>query len=284
MTLSKILVPTELDELSAMVIDFAVELATELGVREIILLNIIIPAHSQAFTASGDVFKAEGDMAGRFNHMLMEKHKKLAEKQAEERSTEKVKLLPYVRFNDSKTDLNQYMEYFNADLVVSGSRDEQTFLEKLFGSDTEKIIRKTDYPMIILKEESEITGLKEIGLAIDVNEKAYKGVDEVIDFANALDAKIQLVHVITNGDVTSDEAIEQLRRLAIEKRLGNYAINVVNNHNLEHGLRAFIRKYRPDMMAVLSQGKGKLKKLIYGSGTEDIMKETEKPVFVSKMS
>ncbi len=284
MSIHKLLVTTELDELSARVSEYAVELAEKLNHREMILLNVIIPAHSQAFAASGDVFKAEGDMASRFNLTLMEKHKKMVESRAGELSTEKVLVKPYVRFNDSKTDLNEYARYFDADLIVSGSRNAGTFLETLFGSDTERMVRKTDFPMIILKEESDTSGIKDIGLAIDLDEDDQQGIDNVIDFADALDAKVQLVHVITDEDkITPDSAISRLRDLAIERHLKNYAINVVNNSSLEHGLRGFIRKYNPDMIAVLSQGRGKLHNLIYGSNTEDIIKETDKPVFVSKM-
>lgn len=284
MSINKLLVTTELDELSARVSEYAVELAEKLNHREMILLNVIIPAHSQAFAASGDVFKAEGDMASRFNLTLMEKHKKMVESRARELSTEKVQVKPYVRFNDSKTDLNEYARYFDADLIVSGSRNAGTFLETLFGSDTERMVRKTDFPMIILKEESDTSGINDIGLAIDLDEDNQHGIDEVIDFADSLDAKLQLVHVITDEEkITPDFAINKLRDLAIGKHLKNYAINVVNNSSLEHGLRGFIRKYKPDMIAVLSQGKGKLHNLIYGSNTEDIIKETDKPVFVSKM-
>jgi nucleotide-binding universal stress UspA family protein len=95
---------------------------------------------------------------------------------------------------------------------------------------------------------------------------------------------MQLLHVITDDAFSSDRAIEKLRELAIKNMFGNYDINVVNNDNLEHGIRSFVRKYNPDMVAVLSQGKGKLKKMIYGSSTDDIIKESDKPVFVSKIS
>jgi len=66
---------------------------------------------------------------------------------------------------------------------------------------------------------------------------------------------------------------------------------LVNNDSLEDGIRHFVRKHNPDMIAVLSQGKGKIHKLIFGSNAEDIIsstegiiKETDKPVFVSKIS
>lgn len=283
MNFKKLLIPTELTELSAKVTEFAVDLAAQAGIKEVILLNIIIPAHSQAFAASGDVFSAQSGTASRLNVMLMEKHQKLVENEAARFSNDKVTVRPYVRFNDSKTDLNEYMQQFEAGLLVCGSRNQETFLDKLFANKTEKIIRKVDYPVIILKKDSEFSNINSIALAIDVNEKVQHGLDEVIDFAAMVNAKLQLLHVIVDEEITSDFAIDKLQQLAQKNNLTNYEINVINDGNLENGIHKFIRKYDPDMIAVLSEGKGKIRKLIYGSSTEDILEETDKPVFVSKI-
>jgi len=141
MNFKKILIPTELNELSTKATEFAVDLATQAGIPEVILLNIIVPAHSQAFAASGDVFSAQSGTASRLNLMLMEKHQKLVDNEAARFSTDNVTVRPYVRFNDSETDLNEYMRYFDAGLLVCGSRNHETFLDKLFANQTEKIIR-----------------------------------------------------------------------------------------------------------------------------------------------
>lgn len=285
MKFNKILIPTELDDLSLTATKFAVEIAEQLNIREVVLLNIIIPAQTQAMAASGGAANAPVALAGQFNATLEEKHIKLAGEIAEEHSTDMVKLIPEVRFSGSKSNLNAYMEEFDASLIVAGSRDHNTFLEKLFGSQTHRMIHRTDYPMIILKNDETLPPVRDIGLALDIKEKEQKGIGDIIDFAERTNSKLQLVHVITeDDDITPEEAIEKLRILAEEKNLSNHAINVINNNNLEAGLRHFIRKYNPGMLAVLTEGKGKLKKLIYGSSAEEIIKETDKPVLVNKMS
>jgi len=284
MDFQKILIPSELDELSAKVTGFAVNLAEQMNISDIILLNVIIPAHTQAFSASGDVFTADGHMASRFNLVLMEKHQKLAEEEAEKFATDTVRIKPIVRFNDSKTNLNKFMEEFEAGLIVCGSRDEHSFLQMLIGSDTEKMVRKVDYPLIILQDEADAGEIQNILVAIDIKEDDQSGLNEIAAFARALNARMQLLHVLTGDSHSSDQAIKKLRELAIKNMFGDYDINVVNNDSLEDGIRSFARKHNPDMIAVLSQGKGELHKLVFGSSTQDIIKETDKPVFVSKIS
>lgn len=283
MHLNKILIPTELNELSDIVVDFAINLAKQIHINEIVLLNIIIPAHVQTLTASGDAIDANGKLAVQLNDKIMKQHKELINKQAKRHAVSDVKINPFVRFNTSKSDLNQYMKEFDADLIVSGSRDKFSFLEILFGSSTEKLIRKINNPVIIIKDEPVNTKISEIALAVDIEQEDQDGIEEVIDFAEKLNARLQLVYVITDEKHSAPEAIDSLQKIAKTRKIKDYAINVINNHSLEDALQSFVRLQNPDMIALLNQGKGKLHKLIFGSNTEDVLKETEKPVFIGKM-
>lgn len=282
MDFKKIFIPTELDELSAKVTGFAVDLAEQMNISEIALLNVIIPV--QTFSDSGDGYAVNDLMANRFNVLLMNKHMKLVEEVAKKFATDKVKIKPFVRFNNSKTDLNKYMEEFEAGLIVCGSRDDHSFLQMLFGSDTERIVRNMNYPLIILQDDTDAGHISNILVPVDINEEDQSGLDQIAGFTRSLNARMQLLHVLTNDVQSSEQAIKALRKLAIENKLGNYDINVVNNNSLEDGIRSFARKHNPDMIAVLSQGKGKIYKLVFGSSTQDIIKESDKPIFVSKIS
>ncbi len=291
MNVKKILIPSELDELSAKVTGFAVYLAEQLNISEIVLLNLVIPAGTQASSISGDVFAADGDMAKRFNVVLMEKHQKLAKGEAEKFTTDKVRISPFARFKDNITDLNKYMEEYEAGLIVCGSHDELSFLQMLFGSGTEKMAHKVDYPLIILQDEADAGEIHNILVDIDINEEDQSGLKEIAALAKDLNARMQFLHVLSGDSHYSVQAIKKLSELAIKNTFSNYDINVVNNDSLEDGIRSFTRKHNTDMIAVLSQGKGKIHKLIFGSNaediinsTEDIIKDTDRPVFVSKIS
>lgn len=281
---NKILVATELDELSAKITKFAVNLSAQMGESEVILLNIILPVNPQTFTITGETTIQSTQDISVINDELMKKHRLLAAEEATRLSTKRVKIRPVVRFNDSKTDLNSYINYYNAGLVVFGSRDEQSFFNQIFGSDSEKLVRKVDYPSIILKDEAGYSDIKKILVAIDVNEKDQSGLKDIEHFAKSINAKMQLLHVIIDERTAPDEAIEKLNNLAKDFELANYSINVVNSDNLEDGIKGFVRKNNTDMIAALSQGKGKIKNLIFGSSTQDIIKEIDKPVFVSKIN
>ncbi len=284
MHVKKILIGSELDEFSAKVTAFAVSLAEQLNISEVVLLNLITPEQNQANPVLDNAFADGKDMGNRINKVLMEKHRRLAKKEAKKFSTYKVKIKALTRFNDSITDVNKYMEDHGSELIVCGSGGKHNFLQLVFGSQPGKMGPKVDYPLIILQDEAEAGEIHSILVAIDINKEDQSVLKNISHLAKDLNAKMQLLHVLTDDSHSSDQAIKILRQLAINNMLAHYDINVVNNDSLENGIGSFARQHNPDMIAVSSQGKGKIHKLIFGSSTKAIIKETDKPVYISKIS
>lgn len=283
MSITKILVTSENASMSTKVMGFAIQIATKLQIDEIILLYILMPTPTQAYMASGEVYMAPGVQAVRLDQELLEINQKKLHEEALRFSTPAVRITPKVEFGNNRTHLNSYMQKFGTDLVIAEGREERGFVENLFGNDTERMIAQTDYPMIIVKEESEISDVQKIAVAIDVDEENHEGLANIRDFATGVGARLHLVHVITDDNTNADIVIETMRDLARKYQLSNHSLHVVNNSSLERGLHSFIQKYNPDMIAVLTQGKGKLTRFFYGSTTDDILKESDKPIFVSKI-
>jgi nucleotide-binding universal stress UspA family protein len=283
MLINKILVPTELNDISETAARFAVNLGSQLNMDEIILLNVVVPAHhQQVLYTPGQPVDATGFPSNDLIEMITAQHTDMINEKAKELSINNLKIRPVVKINNSIADINKYMKEYDAGLIVCGSYDSFSFMEILFGSGTEKMVRKIDYPMIVITEKPMFNTIKNIAVAIDVEEKTNGGMDSIIYVARHLHAHLQLVYVIDNDGLKAAKAIEKLQQLAKKYNISDYSINVLNNESTENGLYSFVRKFNPDMMAILSQGKGKLNKLIFGSKSEEMIKELKIPVFVSK--
>ncbi len=280
--MKKILVPTDLSEISEHALRFAVNLAKQAGDMEIILLNILTPVHSDAFAASGEVTMMQGATAERFNLEMMKKQMERLEDDISQYQDEFDKISTTVRFNDNTGDINRYVKEFAADYVIIGTTDKDSFIDFLFGNATENIVRRLDCPVITVKNEIKGEPIKNIVLAIDIEEKEIEGIDKVAEIAEALGAQIHLVYVFTEG-ASNSIMVDKLNKLALAHKLKNFTINTVNNSDIENGLVNFARKSESELFAVLSGGKGKLHQLIYGSTANEIIKEANLPVLVCKL-
>lgn len=282
MQINRIMVPTELTRVSEISLGFAVDLARQIDVNEIVLINLVDSVHQQTFDATGAALNTTNQLVHKLNTAFVKKHKKLVEQQARKYGDDRVNILPLVKISDSNANLNEFMQEYDANLLICGSKDKLMFLEILFGSTTENMVRKGNYPMIVIKDKIPKTDIQTIVLAVDLEDDGQRGIEKIIGFANALQAQLELVFVRTNNNLNANDAIEGLQKLAKNKKIQNYSINVLDSQSIEDGLEGFVQKVSPDMIAVISQGKGKLHKLIYGSSTEEITKEAEVPVFVCK--
>lgn len=282
MQIKRMMVPTELDRPSDISLKFALDLAHHLKVKEVILLHPIVSSHTQTSDDSLHDISTSGHLLSELKKNLMKKRKKIVEKKASDYSDNMVTIIPDVKFTESISGMNKLMQEYNADLLVCQGDEKISLLEILFGSVTEKMIRKIDYPMIVIKGEPVSADIQTIALAVDLEEDDQSGIEKVIGFADLLQAQLQLVYVRKDDDSKANEDIEDMQKLAKTKQIQNYAINVVKSQSLEDGLEGFVQKVQPDMIAVITQGKGKLHKLIYGSNTEEVIKAIKVPVFVCK--
>jgi nucleotide-binding universal stress UspA family protein len=280
-----ILVPIDFSLISQHAVNFAVDMAERMHDVRIILLNIIIPVHSGAFTASADVSKLQGATADRFNVEMMRKNEKLINEKIEHYRKRFSNIEGYVRFHEDKVNLNDFIDEFHADMVITGCENLDAFDAFLFGRKEEKIIRRTDVPVITVKQDpGKGTEFTDIVLAIDIEDDELKGMDVIRDVAVSMGSRLHLLYVITENDITTNKAIDSLDRIAHEYGLKKYTVNTVNNSNIEEGIRNFTRKKDADMIAVFSEGRGRLKQLVFGSTARDLVRDTDKPVLVGRLN
>jgi nucleotide-binding universal stress UspA family protein len=277
---NRIIVLTELDSLSEKMIDFAIEIARELKADEIILLNIIIPTHTQSFTATEDMFHADADLSVQMNNLLRQQNLELMENHLELFKDSDVKLTPEVIIGSSKTDLNYYLEQYNSGLLIRGIYEDNSWFGKLFEPDTDKIARKVDYPVILFKDNTVVKSLSKIGVAIDVENKQKESLKIVSEFGFLLEARLELFYILTRDDLSEEKAILELENIAKENNMQDYSTRIIKETELEAGIDKYLRTTNANMIAVLSKGKGKLKNLFYGSSSEKIFHESDLPVLI----
>jgi len=278
-----ILVPTDFSDVSDYALRFAIDNARRMEDSKVVLLNIIIPVHSDAFAASADVTKLQGATADRFNIELMRRNEERVESHAEKFRPEYKNIEAYVRFNESESDLNHFVEEFKADLVVTGSENIDAFDALLFGRTEEKIIRKSHVPVITVKKDPGNDDVQDIILAVDIDEDNSEGIDTIREFSEAIHARLHLVYVMSKNQWSSEDAINRLDLIAHDHHLKNYTLNTVSNSDVEDGIRNFARKKEASLIAVFSEGKGKLHQLIFGNMAHELVRDTDLPVLVSKL-
>ena len=82
------------------------------------------------------------------------------------------------------------------DFIVMGSKGATGFREMFVGSNTEKVVRTSEIPVLVIKKEHENFQIKNIVFATNLDSHNRKTLQKVIDFARLEDARLHLLSSI----------------------------------------------------------------------------------------
>lgn len=172
----------------------------------------------------------------------------------------------------------------NSDLIVIGSHGESGFSKIFIGSNTEKIVRLADSPVLTIKNEIEDFGVKNMVFASNFFEESYTVFKKIKFFADLYNTHIYLLKVITPKEFEPTPVSLKLVNSFIKKfDLKNYTVNIYNSSNIEKGIIDFSDEINADLIAIETHGRTGLAHLINGSLAEDIVKHEPKPVLSIKI-
>ncbi len=172
----------------------------------------------------------------------------------------------------------------NVDLIVMGSHGASGFKEMFVGSNAEKVVRTSDIPVLVIKNEHANFTVDNFVFASDFkndNKETYK---QAVDFAEAFDAKIHLLMVNTpnNFNNTSDSK-KRIQEFIKDHPFANYSMNVYNDDSVEKGILNFSREIDADLIGISTHGRQGIAHFFNGSISEDLVNHAKRPVITFKI-
>ena len=172
----------------------------------------------------------------------------------------------------------------NIDLIVMGSQGASGLQEMFIGSNTEKVVRKSKVPVLVIKKDIKKFDIKNILFASDFNKESKSTFQRVIDFAKLFDAKINLLYVNTIHNFnTSDNIEKRIAKFMKDFDFDNYKTNIYNDISIEKGILSFGRKINADLIALNTHGRSGLSQLFNGSIGQELANHALRPVITFKI-
>ncbi|MGL2994414.1 universal stress protein [Flavobacterium sp. TSSA_36] len=196
---------------------------------------------------------------------------------------ENIKTTEFVQFEKAFDGIITFTKKNNIDLIVMGSNGSSGTQEIFVGSNTEKVVRLSEIPVLVIKKETPLFNPKEIVFASDFTEITKAPFRKIKEFADQWESKINLVSICTpNSFKTTGEAISIMNDFAKEFNLTNFSINLYNESNVEKGILNFANSTQTDLISICTHGRTGLSHFFNGSITEDLVNHTQFPVMTVK--
>lgn len=206
---------------------------------------------------------------------------------------EKFKQLPFfnglrvietVQFQHAFSGIINESEKNKIDLIVMGSQGASGLQEMFIGSNTEKVVRRSKVPVLVIKQDVEHFQVKDIIFASDFNKESKTTFHRVIEFADLFQATIHLLYINTIHNFNTSRNIEnRIKRFMKDFDFDNYTTNIYNDISIEKGILSFGREIDADLIALNTHGRSGLSQLFNGSVGQELANHALRPVITFKI-
>ena len=176
----------------------------------------------------------------------------------------------------------------DADLIVMGSQGSSGMAEFFVGSNTERVVRNANIPVLVVKNNVSDVNFNVVAFACSFSEETIKPYLNAVKMFDKIDAKFYLVHVnLPNDRFMSSLEIEQKAVNFFTKAERNLTkmkdVYYVCDYTVEEGVLNCANKIGADLIIVPTHGRKGLAHFFEGSIGEDVANHSTLPVMTFKI-
>lgn len=282
--MKRILVPTDFSKQAEYALKVAAQMARKFD-GEIFLLHMLeLPLQLVGTAASGSGVGGSSHQNLPEALYFMKLAKKRFNKILSQPFLKGIKVHETVQFHQAFEGIMEISEKHNCDIIIMGSHGATGFKEMFIGSNTEKVVRHSTIPVLVIKNEHENFDIQDFVFATDCDPDNKHTLNQAIRFANMLEARLHLVYINTaNNFKTSDDAQQCLNSFAEGENPRNYTLNIYNDVTVENGILNFARSIGAGLIGISTHGRKGLAHFFNGSISEDLVNHAQQPVITFKI-
>ena len=195
-----------------------------------------------------------------------------------------LKVVESVQFQHAFSGIIAESETSNIDLIVMGSQGASGLQAMFIGSHTEKVVRRSKIPVLVIKKEVDKFEVNDMIFASDFNKESKTTFQRVANFANLFDAKIHLLYINTIHNFNTTKNIEKrIADFMDDFDFSNYTTMIYNDISIEKGILSYARDINADLIALNTHGRSGLSQLFNGSIGQELANHALRPVITFKI-
>ena len=274
----KIIIPVDFSKHSEYALETGAALAKQHN-AELIVMHMLELSES-IFSASST------DRNEETAFMLMMTNKEF-EKFLDKPYLEGISVTPLIKHHKVLKEVSEVAGHEKADLIVMGSRGHSEHDGIFTGSNTEKVVRYSDTPVLVVKSKPDSVNFNNVVLGCDFSEESISAVKNALELLNELADKATLLHVnLPNlSFLSTDEINENVSDFIKLSRLDETNLNIAftSDHSVEDGVLNYAKRENADAVAIITHGRTGLSHFFGGSISEDLVNHSKLPVVTFKL-
>lgn len=201
---------------------------------------------------------------------------------------EDIKVKPVIKHFKVFSEINDLAKEENADLIMMGSHGASGFKELFVGSNTEKVIRFSEVPVMVVKNDMNDFDFENVVYATDFSQESLDAYVRIKSIIEGFDGKMNILYV--NTPYEDFKTTSEMEKKAADffsiadgdtENLKNTTF--VADRSVEQGILSFANTMGADLIAVSTHARKGLSHLFKGSLSEDIANHSSLPILTVKI-
>lgn len=276
--MKKILVPTDFSEQADKALYVAAQLAKK-HKSEIFLLHML-----ELPMGLADPARKGGNLPESLYFMKManKRFKEVLDKPF----LKGIKVIEMIQFQQTFEGINQAAQKYKVNMIVMGSHGATGFKEVFIGSNTEKVVRTSTVPVLVIKSKYDPFQIKNFVFASDFSPEITGAFKQAVLFARKNKANLHLLLVNTPSHFYTTENASRLISDFVKSakpRLAGITTHIYNDVSVESGILNFANSINADLIGMGTHGRKGLAHFLNGSISEDMVNHSHLPVITFKI-
>jgi nucleotide-binding universal stress UspA family protein len=275
--MKKIIIPVDFSPYSEYALETAAALAKKHN-SELIVMHML--------ELSESIFSATSSERNEETAFMLMVTNKQFESFLDKPYLEGISLTPMIKHHKVLKEVDEVASELKADLVVMGSRGHNDHEGIFLGSNTEKVVRHSNVPLLVVKSKPKSIDFNHIVLATDFSLESANTLNTAIELLSNLGKKVTLLHVnLPSAHFLSTDEIEEKMSNVLKKinrEDWSNKVAFISDYNVEEAILSYSNKHNADAIGMITQGRTGLYHLFAGSISEDLVNHSKLPVFTFK--
>ncbi|TDO77992.1 nucleotide-binding universal stress UspA family protein [Flavobacterium chryseum] len=274
--MKRILVPTDFSEHAEDALKVAAQIAKK-NDSEIIILHTLELPHQTSDAILGGASIPEAIF-------FMKKANETLDEISAKPYLDGIKITEIAKMDKPSHGIIQISKEYDVNLIIMGSHGSSAIDQLHIGSNTEKVLRNSEIPVLVIKNSTTNFTASEIVFASDFTNETKKPFAKLLEFTKFFDSKINLVTICTPNSFKPTHVIEKaMISFVSEFNLTNYSTHIYNDTNIEKGIINFSNSVNADIIGMCTHGRTGFAHFFNGSISEGLVNHAVKPVITFKI-
>jgi len=277
--MKKILVPVDFSAKSEEALKVAAKIARKIN-AEIYVLHLLDIPSSEIDMSDGTVIP-KGPVA----MILFEQTHERFDEFLDKDYLDNIPVYENVLTDAPVEGISEFANKKNIDFIVMGSHGTSGLEDFFVGSNTEKVVRSSKIPVLVVKESADKFNVDKVVIAAKFEGKHIKEFHKIMDFLKIFDPEIYLLRINTISNFKSTKELEEIFDNFLKKVPEYKCLKPViyDDYTVQEGIFNFADKIDAGLIALATRGRQGIMHFFGDSIAERVVNTAKRNILTIKV-